>query len=242
MANQTQNLEEYTVPELKAMADEKGIDVPSHATKDEIIKALEKEAKGGAKAAKGGFDRHSEAELRALADQNAVQYPAAPTKEDFIKALEEAGVNPLALPAGAINPLPLSGIVADTYGEGKVYKIAATDIAGLGASTTGNLLLDTYPAGAIIQYVRVKNTVQGAGVTTCPVQVNDGTNTYGSAFDICTAVSATNLVTVQSTSANVLSFAAPSPIYLAFTGSTGGNLGALTAGAVSVWIRYVLIA
>jgi hypothetical protein len=210
MATTTEvDLTEYTVAELKDMAEEQGISIPSHATKDEIIKAIEK----------GGGDN--------------------PGPE------QQAEVTPFALPAGAINTIPLSDITSDLYGIGKRYNITSADIVGLGAATTGSLLLDNLPAGSLIQYVRIKNTVAVTGVTTCPVQVYDGTsatNTYGTAFDVCTPVSATNLMTAQpAVPATVPNFATTTPIYLGFNGSTGGNLSAVTGGAVSVWVRYVII-
>jgi hypothetical protein len=204
----TEELQEHTVAELKEMAEKQGVDVGSHDTKDEIIKAIQAGSAGSAE--------------------------------------RQAEVTPLALQPGLTVTLPLADVSADLYGEGKCYKITFTDVVGLYSAaqpTNGNFLLDNLPAGAIIQYVRVKNTVQGVGVTTCPVQVQDALgNTYGATFDICTAVSATNLVTVQSTSANVQNFATTTALYLTVGPSTGGNLNALTAGAFTVWVRYVLIA
>jgi hypothetical protein len=217
MANQNQNpeenLEDHTVAELKDMADEAGVQVPSHATKDEIIKALEKDAKQKGKP--GG----------ANADQ------------------QDAEVTPLAL-TGPVNILPLSGIVADVYGIGKKYNIALTDIQGLGAVLQGNLQLDILPPGEIMQIVRIKHSqsVAGPGITACTAQVTDNINAaFGAAFDVFQPVSNTALATVQLATANVGNFAVPTPVYLTLI-AAGANLGLATAGAISVWLRYLPLA
>jgi hypothetical protein len=216
MATATLNpkLEENTVAELKDMADEMGIDVPSHANKDEIIKAIKK-----AQANPG---------------------PGTTTTEPS----ETAEVSPLLL-AGLTNIIPATDVVADFYGIGKTYNITLADIQGLGANLTGNLQLDNLPAGEVIQYVRIKHSVSvaGTGITACTAQVADSINAaFGTAFDVFQAVSnaATALSTVQLTTGNIGNFAAVTPIYLQLS-ATGGNLSAATAGAITVWVRYVLL-
>lgn len=216
-----QNLEQYTVAELRDMAEAEGVEVPSHATKDEIIRAIEKKRKANAKA--GTASAEGEVELM-----------AEPTEE-------HPEVSPLAL-TGPINPLPLAGVIADAFGIGRKYNVALADITLAGGVLQGNLLLDTLPPGALMQYVRIKHSQACAGpsVTAVTAQVGDGTNSWGSAFDIFQAPSNTALSTAQLTASNIGPFAANWPIYLTLI-ATGGNLGVLTAGALAVWLRWTIV-
>ena len=219
MATATKNeidLEEYTVAELRDLAADEGIQVHSNATKAELIKAITK--------AHGGD--------------------------------EKAEISPLAYtPTGPINTLPLADVVSDLYGIGKKYNIALSDITGLGAVTQGNLLIDTLPAGSVIQYVRIKHTtsVAGPSISACTAQVATSNVAYGAAFDVFQAVSSTAFATVVTPSVAspfqilgvasppVENFATTTPLYLVLI-ATGANLGVATAGAISVWVRYYLIA
>jgi hypothetical protein len=207
----TEELQEHTVAELKEMAEKQGVDVPSHATKDEIIKAIQANPEG------------------------------------------QAEVTPLTTnPTTVI--LPLADTVADLYGIGKKYNLSLADIQSGGAFTQASFQLDILPAGAIIGGIRIKHTqsVAGAGpISACTAQVSTANNTYGTAFDVFQAVSATALATVIPGIATPFqalgvalpceNFAATTPILVTLI-ATGGNLGGATAGAISIWIRYYLIA
>lgn len=213
-ADPEMDLEQMTVAELKDLADSENITVPSHATKDEIIKAIEKGQKANAKAA---------AEVE----------PSAQGGE----------VTPLAQNPTQV-PIPLADIVADAYGIGRKYNIALADIQSLGAFAGGTFVLDNLPAGAVVQYVRIKNTIAlvSSGMASCPVQVGDSVpQNYGGTFDICTAVTNANLLTVQLTATNVGNFATTTQLLATLTGNAG-TLGAATAGAFSIWVRYTIIA
>lgn len=144
--------------------------------------------------------------------------------------------------------LDQSSMVADNYGEGLKFNITLAQMVALGAFTTGSLVLPFpgggFPPGAIVQLLRIKHSqaLVGAGpVSAATIQMATANNTYGSAFDIFQAVSNTALYTLQATSSNVENFAAVTPVQVNFA-LTGGNLSGLTAGAVSLWIRYVLLA
>lgn len=225
-----ENLEQYTVAELRDMADAEGVDVPSHATKDEIIRAIEKGRKADARA---GDAMAGDARTGITADEEG-QLMATPTEE-------HPEVSPLAL-TGPVNVLPLSGIIADAFAIGRKYNVALADITIAGAVLQANLLLDTLPPGSLMQYVRIKHSQAGAGpsVTAVTAQVGDGTNSWGSAFDIFQAPSNTALSTAQLTASNIGPFAANWPIYLTLI-ATGGNLGVFTAGALSVWLRWTIL-
>jgi hypothetical protein len=206
------DLEQNTVAELRDIADAEGVDVPSHATKDEIIKAIEKNRKA-----------NPEAKQQAAGGE----------------------VSPLAL-TGPTILLPLAGVVADVYGIGKKYNIDLATMQQIGAVAQGNIQLDILPPGEIMQLVRIKHSasVAGGGITACTAQVTDNINAaFGTAFDVFQAPSPTALATAQLAAANVGNFATPTPIFLTLIATTGTNLFAgLTSGAISVWLRYVLLA
>jgi len=145
------------------------------------------------------------------------------------------------------NTLAKSALTADAYGIGIKVSVALTDLVGLGAFTTGTLVLPIdgggLPQGAIMQLVRIKHSqsVAGAGpITAATAQVVTANNNYGSAFDIFQAVSNANISTVQLTSGNIENWASVTPVNINIA-LTGGNASGLTAGAFTVWLRYVLL-
>jgi hypothetical protein len=254
MANHTvekEDLEQYTVAELKDMAAAEGVEVAYDARKDEIIKAIEKHRKAGGKAhnaesAKADQKHYNSAELRDKAKEAGIHVAPNATDEEIAKSLGEEGVeiNPLAL-TGAVVPLPIAGVTADAYGVGRKYNIATADINTLGAAVQGNFLLENLPAGSLMQLVRIKHSqsVTGTGpITACTAQVGDGTNLWGAAFDIFAAPTnaATGMATVQLNTTNIGPIAAVYPVYLTLI-ATGGNLATATAGALSVWLRWTVL-
>src|SRR4029077_5752651 len=105
MSNET-NYNEMTVPELRELADKRGIDVPHDANKAEIISALKKGDKGAKPHGKDKskakepvalkkveFEDMSHADLKQLAAQHNVDASDA-SKADIIAALNEAKVEP----------------------------------------------------------------------------------------------------------------------------------------------------
>lgn len=139
-----------------------------------------------------------------------------------------------------------TGKFADAYGQGMVYNVSLADLIGIGANTSGDIILDNLPAGAIVTLGRVKHTqaVVGAGpVTAATVRIATANNSYGSAaFNIFQAVADATMqnfgtVTVTPVAEN---WAAVTPIYATVT-LTGGNASGLTAGAFKVWIRYTVL-
>jgi hypothetical protein len=224
IADPEADLEQHTVAELKAMAEEKGIDVPSHATKDEIIKAIQQSG-GGAGV---GMSPMS-------AGLGVDPLAAGPPYKPPLSAVQLAGLAPV-VPAAVINPGP--DRVADAYGQGSEFVVGLAQFAQPPAG--GQFLLGYMPPGAIVQLVRVKHSQAVAGAGACTAQVSDGNgNTYGAALDVTTAPSDANMTTVQPNSANLGFFSQPTALYLTLSSAT---LSAATGGSVSAWVRYVPLA
>lgn len=109
MSNEEYN--EKTVPELRELAEERGIEIHSSATKAEIISALKKDDGGAKKGAKQHdakdkgkarppaelkqveFEDMSHAELKQLAAQHNVDASEG-SRADLIAALQDANVEP----------------------------------------------------------------------------------------------------------------------------------------------------
>jgi hypothetical protein len=213
------DLEQHTVAELKAMADEKGIDIPSHATKDEIIEAIQSHPTAAGGGAKDGV----------------TPFAAGPPYKPALSAAQFAALAPV-VPAVVINPPP--DRVADAYGQGSEFVVGLAQFAQPPAG--GQFLLGNMPPGSIVQLVRVKHSIAVAGAGACTAQVSDGNgNTYGAALDVTTAPSDANMTTVQPATANLGFFSQPTPLYLTLSSAT---LSAATAGSVSAWVRYVPLA
>lgn len=145
-----------------------------------------------------------------------------------------------------VNNLLSSGKVSNAYGTGMLYKITTADIVALGAFAAGNIVLDNLPPGAVVTYGRIKHSqcVSGGSVSAATVRVATANNSFGvGAFNVYTtnAVSNTALqlfgpVTVTPVGEN---FAAVTPIYVTF--ATTGNLNTATAGAIDVWLQYIVL-
>ena len=139
-----------------------------------------------------------------------------------------------------------SGKVSDIYGQGAVYNITLADLQAIGATTSGNIILDNLPAGAIVHLGKIKHSVAlvGAGpVTAATVRVATANNNYGAAaFDVFQAVSDTarQIFGPAATTPVAENENAVTPIYATVT-LTGGNASGLTAGRIQVWIRYTVL-
>jgi hypothetical protein len=129
------------------------------------------------------------------------------------------------------------------------YRIGLSDLVGLGAFTTGDLILHTCEPGQVTLWTLVKHrtAIAGAGpVTAATARVLSeplnsaanaaATNTYGTAFDVFQAVSDTAF-DFDGTHPAVEAMGAQSQIILRVT-TTGGNLSALTAGVIDVWFGF----
>ena len=141
-------------------------------------------------------------------------------------------------------------INTDNFGIGREYKLSAAFVAA-NADANGQVIIDWMPPGTIKKDVRIKHSqsFSGGGATAVTAAVNslDPTqsppvpvNAYGTAFDVFQPVSNTALETVQLSSGNVENFANWTPLAVKFT-ATGGTLGALTQGNVSVFARYITL-
>lgn len=217
MANQneteTEGLEQFTVAELKAMADEKGIDIPSHATKDEIIEALEDKgvtAEGGKKAE----GREGESVTPFLTGP-VVPIPLAGVMSDAYGIGKKYIIGTADIQSlGAV----LQGnFLLDYMPAGSITKIVrikhSQAVAGPSITACTAQVNDSVPQA------------------------------YGAAFDVFQAVANTPAAqsTVQLTTGNVGSLVVPTALYLTLV-ATGGNLGVVTGGIIAVYVRYVIVA
>jgi hypothetical protein len=224
------DLEQHTVAELKEMAAEKDIEIPSHATKDEIIEAIESYNEEHPTEPIGG-GKMSPMSAGVGVDPLAL----GPQYKPAMSAAQLAGLAPV-VPAAVINPGP--DRVADAYGQGSEFVVGLAQFAQPPAG--GQFLLGYMPPGSIVQLVRVKHSQAVAGAGACTAQVSDGNgNTYGAALDVTTAPSDTGMVTVQPVTGNLGFFSQPTALYLTLSSTT---LSAATAGSVSAWVRYVPLA
>ncbi len=128
-------------------------------------------------------------------------------------------------------------------------RVSLADLQGLGAFTTGDLIIHICNPGQITLWTMVKPRVAIAGtgpisaatarVFSQPLSSTQSasvTNTYGTAFDVYQAVGAT-VFDFDGTHPAVEATAAQSQMILRVT-TTGGNLNAITAGVIDVWFGY----
>ncbi len=109
------------------------------------------------------------------------------------------------------------------------------------AALTQSVTLYTLPANAFVDSCVVKSTTAFAGTTTLTATLGVTgalTSCVSTPFDLNAAVSNNNLASVSPT-APVLSVAGTNLI-LALTG-TVSNLSAISAGAVSVWVKLSVL-
>ena len=120
------------------------------------------------------------------------------------------------------------------------YSVSLADITALGANASGSVTLDTLPAGTVITNVLLKPTTALAGgavsAATARVTTTSPTKTFGTAaYDVFQATGDT--VHSYDGTSQFMGIAATPALLLTFT-TTGGNLNALTAGAVDVYLEY----
>lgn len=122
------------------------------------------------------------------------------------------------------------------------YVIPTAEIAALGAFTTGDVTIATLPAGAIVREFRLKHTASVTGGTLSAVTargLTSNTNYGGAALDVFQAPSNTALTT--DVTPRPENFATTTDLKVHFV-STGDNLAAATAGSVTVWLNYAILA
>ncbi len=128
-------------------------------------------------------------------------------------------------------------------------RVSLADLQGLGAFTTGDLIIHTCNPGQVTLWTLVKHRVAIAGtgpisaatarVFSQPLSSTQSasvTNTYGTAFDVYQAVADTTF-DFDGTHPAVEAMGAQSQLILRVT-TTGGNLSAITAGTIDVWFGY----
>lgn len=117
----------------------------------------------------------------------------------------------------------------------KKYTVTAAQIAAIGAATSGNVYIDTVPAGSLVGPVFWKHNtaVVGASVSAATARVTTTNNNYGSgALDVFAAPSATGYI--LDVTPKMESYGAATVINLAMT-TTGANASVVTAGSIDVW-------
>lgn len=132
----------------------------------------------------------------------------------------------------------------------KKYTVSAQDIAKLGAFTTGDIILDVLPAGAIITASRIKHNTAVAGaagpITAATARLMFGaTALNAAALDVYAATSTTDSTTVTGVTAvispNALDATTNLVMRITETGATTG-LSDVTAGSIDAWVDYKVLA
>jgi len=141
-------------------------------------------------------------------------------------------------PAGGLaGGLGVNASQASTYH----YRITYADIQGIGANTSGDLLLFTQEtaqrAGAILQvWIAPTIRLRGGGLSAVTAQVK-GANSYGTTQDVYT--------TTSTVPVNKYIYAQGDPVESVNQAinlhliSTGDNLNMATSGQIDVWITRV---
>jgi len=87
-----ENLEDYTVKELKAIADDKNISIPSNALKADIIEIIKKEVgiiEEEEEIDYENLEDYTVKELKSIADEQDISIPSRALKADIIGTIEE---------------------------------------------------------------------------------------------------------------------------------------------------------
>ena len=116
------------------------------------------------------------------------------------------------------------------------YTIPYTSYSALGATTTGGVSAFTLDASEIISafYIKHSTAFSGGAITAAKVKVGiaSSTNKYVDEFDVVPAVSSTNF-SLSST----LGIENSSTSILLTMSLTGGNLSALVAGSIDLYVK-----
>jgi hypothetical protein len=89
-----ESLETHSVEELRDIATNEGVDVPTHASKGEIVKAIKKQRKGKGEAEaeaedEGNLEDHTVEQLREIAESEGADLTGLTVKADIIKAIKK---------------------------------------------------------------------------------------------------------------------------------------------------------
>lgn len=118
----------------------------------------------------------------------------------------------------------------------KKYRVELADLTGLGAFTSGDLILESLPPGACILRTLVKPLTAFTGVGTAVGYVKTSGSDYGTtSFNLKTAVSATRFDLATATAAIVSMDAATNLLFHVIVDTT---CDAITAGQVDIWVDY----
>lgn len=138
--------------------------------------------------------------------------------------------------------LHMPNMVTDQTGMPIVahFSVTTAQIVALGAATSGDILLTTLPAKAVVSQTLVKpsQAVAGPSISAATARVISANHNYGTAFDVFQAVG--NTVSDFYTTPQLENYATTTALNLHVT-STGANLSVATAGAADVWIVYYML-
>lgn len=150
-----------------------------------------------------------------------------------------ANINNILTPPRAIGgDLSANGrLFVNRGGIHLFYTVKLADLVGLGAFVTGDVKLFTLPAHAVMGPTLVRPTTAVTGVTTCTGQIKaiTSTHTYGTAFNLKTAVSTTNVDLDD----ELQNEGAGGDVYFHVI-TTVDNLSATTAGEIDIYIDYTV--
>jgi hypothetical protein len=120
----------------------------------------------------------------------------------------------------------------------KKYRVELADLVGLGAFTSGDIILESLPPGACVTRTLVKPLTAVTGVGTAVGYVKTSGSDYGTtSFNLKTAVSATRFDLATATAAIVSMTAATNLLFHVVVDTT---CDAITAGQVDIWVDYVV--
>ncbi len=147
-----------------------------------------------------------------------------------------------------INNLAAVPTVTDeTGGFIPKYTVSAAEIAKLGAFTTGDIILDTFPAGSVVLMSRVKDSVAVAGTSfsAATARLYFGATALGSGtlnvFDAVGTADGTDAITDITGAVSPNALTAETNLIMRIT-STGGNLSAATAGSIDAYAVVKVLA
>lgn len=134
-------------------------------------------------------------------------------------------------------------IAPPTTGTGyrRKYTVSASEIAALGAFTTGIVTLDTLPAGAIVTGARIKHSVAVNVATSLSARLYFVTDLGAGALDVFAAPGTTiGTHEITDVTPRVGLISGTNLLQMKFTNG-GGNLSTVTAGSVDAYVDYIIL-
>jgi hypothetical protein len=142
--------------------------------------------------------------------------------------------------------------ISPAVGQHKKYTVTLADIQALGAFTTGDIILDVLPPGAIVLTSRIKHSVPIAGAAG-PISAATARLMFGAtalaagAIDVYAATTTTDSTSITGLT-NVISPTALDGtsttnlvMRITQTGATTG-FSDVTAGSIDAWVDYKVLA